>query len=143
MTNPGPQGGLRPDSRQPSRPSRLAAKLPSGQLSVSPDNLGLPPGDFHQRWRLVTVGRTLLTVIDARADQANKLVAIDMATGATRWSSSLGGALLHAVCRRPGPGAGSRCSPGGQRGAGGRPGRSGIRDDVRIRLEIDSSKERG
>ena len=52
----------------------------------------MPPGDFHQRWRLITDGHTLITVTKARADRANRLVAVDTATGQIRWSVSLGGA---------------------------------------------------
>jgi hypothetical protein len=35
---------------------------------------------------------TLLTVTEARADRANRLVAADTATGGIRWSVSVGGA---------------------------------------------------
>lgn len=75
--------------------SRLVAKRPSGRLSVADINFGLPPGDFHRRWRAITDGRTLVTVTDARADRANKLVAVDAATGRTRWSVSLAGAHVY------------------------------------------------
>jgi hypothetical protein len=59
-------------------------------------NFGLPPGDFHRRWRAITDGHTLVTVTDARANRANKLVAVDTTTGKTRWSVSLGSAHVYA-----------------------------------------------
>jgi len=74
---------------------RLMAKRPTGRLSVADINFGLPPGDFHRRWRAITDGHTLVTVTDARANRANKLVAVDTTTGKTRWSVSLGSAHVY------------------------------------------------
>lgn len=75
------------------RTSKLVARVPVGDkktgLDVSDANFAMPPGDFHTRWRAVSDGKTFVTITATRPGKANKLVALDTATGKKRWSVSV------------------------------------------------------